>query len=371
MANTNFALLEDDEKKVWSRQVWKQVREKMFITKFMGTSMESMIYRITELTKTERGAEAIVPLVPDLVEDGVTGDNVLKGNEEAMLTSQEKVEIDQLRHAVANTGRMADQRSVLQWRKLARDRLSFWLADRIDQMAFLTLAGVQYTQTNGNATRGGNLPGLAFAPTADRAPSSERHMRVTGKLLADGDTTAIEATDTLGYDVLVQLQALAKTRYLRGVRGNGGSEKYHLFLHPMALAKLKLDQDFKENARQAGVRGDSNTLWSGGESYVVDGIMIHEFRHVFTTLQAAGGSKWGAGGTVEGCRGLLCGAQALAIADLGAGYWDEEDEDYKNNSGIAFGKMFGMVKPRFKYAKDTADTEIKQDYGVIALDMAI
>ena len=81
---TNFAALDDHAKKVWSRTVWKQAREKMFTSKFIGTSQESMIYRITELTKTERGTQAVVPLVPDLEGDGTTGDNTLEGKEEAM-----------------------------------------------------------------------------------------------------------------------------------------------------------------------------------------------------------------------------------------------------------------------------------------------
>jgi hypothetical protein len=139
----------------------------------------------------------------------------------------------------------------------------------------------------------------------------------------------------------------------------------------MAMSALKLDEDFKANARHAGVRGDANTLWKGGESYVVDGVHVHEFRHVPTTLGAASGNKWGSDGVVDGCRALLCGAQALAIIDLGAGSWDEEDYDYKNRYGIAYGKIFGLKKPTFKFSKASADGSIKQDYGVFAIDIAI
>tara|TARA_B110000902_G_scaffold248215_1_gene305130 strand:- start:308 stop:1435 length:1128 start_codon:yes stop_codon:yes gene_type:complete len=375
MANTNFAALDDHSKKVWSRTVWKQAREKMFTSKFMGTSPESLIYRITELTKSEKGTQAVVPLVPDLEGDGITGDNTLEGNEEAMKAVQDTVQIDQLRHAVANTGRITDQKSVVQFRKTGLNQLTYWLADRCDQMAFLTLAGMSYTRHNDGRTRpvnasGGNLGDLSFAGDVT-APSSERYLQVSGDELVSGDNTNLTATDTLGYKHIVKLQALAKTRYMRGIRGNGGSEAYHLFLHPLAMAKLKLDPDFKENARHASVRGSGNSVWKGGDSFVVDGVHIHEFRHVPTTFGAAASSKWGATGTVDGCRALLCGAQALAVVDLGGGYWDEDEFDYNNRGGIAYGKMFGFKKPTFKFAKTSADSSVKQDYGVITIDIAI
>lgn len=375
MALTNFAALDTKSKMVWSRTVWKQAREKMFTSKFMGTSQESLIYRITELTKTERGTQAVVPLVPDLEGDGVVGDSTLEGNEEAMKAVQDIVQIDQLRHAVGNTGRITDQKSVVQFRKTGLNQLTYWLADRCDQMAFLTLAGMAYTQHNDGRTRpvlstGKNLGDLAFAGDVT-APTDERYLQVSGDSLIAGNNSVLAATDTLGYKHIVQLQALAKTRYVRGIRGNGGSEAYHLFLHPLAMAKLKLDVDFKENARHASVRGSGNSVWKGGDSFIVDGIHIHEFRHVPTTFGAAAGSKWGAAGAVDGCRALLCGAQALAVVDLGGGYWNEDQFDYENRGGIAYGKMFGFKKPTFKYAKATADSDVKQDYGVIAIDIAI
>ena len=372
---TNFAALDDHAKKVWSRTVWKQAREKMFTSKFVGTSQESMIYRITELTKTERGTQAIVPLVPDLEDDGVTGDSTLEGNEEAMKAVQDTVQIDQLRHAVGNTGRITDQKSVVQFRKTGLNQLTYWLADRCDQMAFLTLAGMAYTRHNDGRTRkvnptGRNLGDLAFASDVS-APSNERYLQISGNDLVEGDNSTLAATDSIGYQHIVKLQALAKTRYLRGIRGNGGSETYHLFLHPLAMAKLKLDPDFKENARHASVRGSGNSLWKGGDSFIVDGIHIHEFRHVPTTFGATAGNKWGASGNVDGCRALLCGAQALALVDLGGGYWDEDKFDYNNRGGIAYGKMFGFKKPKFKFAKTSADGDVKQDYGVMAIDIAI
>lgn len=374
MAATNFSALTTEQKKVWSRDVWHQARENSFVSRFMGTGKNALVQRITELTKTEKGDKAVITLVPDIEEDGVTGDYELVGNEAALKAYDETIQIDQLRQGHRSTGKMNDQRSVVNFRNEAKDQLSYWLGDRIDQMAFLTMSGLAYTlNTNGSAravkTTGQNLSNLAFA-TDVTAPSSERHFRVAGTGIDVGDTTKVAATDKLGYRHIVQLQALAKEKYLRGVRGAGNAETYHLFLNPLAMAALKLDADFIANARYAGVRGGDNPLWAGGDSFQVDGVMIHEFRHVFTNKGAA--TKWGVGSDVVGTRALFCGAQALAFADLGVGEWDERDHfDYGNSKGIAYGKIFGMKKPQFKGAKVSANKNVKQDYGLFAVDFAL
>lgn len=57
MALTNFAALTAEQKLVWSRDVWKDARDHAFISRFLGTSDSSIIQRITELTKTEKGEQ--------------------------------------------------------------------------------------------------------------------------------------------------------------------------------------------------------------------------------------------------------------------------------------------------------------------------
>ena len=84
MALTNFAALTSQQKIVWSKDVWAEARDQMFIKKFIGSGENSVIQRITELTKTEKGEQVLMHLVADLVDDGVIGDNEREGNEESM-----------------------------------------------------------------------------------------------------------------------------------------------------------------------------------------------------------------------------------------------------------------------------------------------
>ena len=140
-------------------------------------------------------------------------------------------------------------------------------------------------------------------------------------------------------------------------KGPNNEEFYHWFLSPLAMAKLKLDPDYIANLRNAGVRGASNELFAGSSSSVmVDGVMIHEFRHV----------PQGTINSVAGCRSLFCGAQALAYADIGDAEWVEKGFDYENQQGISTGKIFGFLKPKFYSIYDAAT----EDFGVITCDVA-
>lgn len=369
MAKTNFAALLDNQKMVWSRSVWKAARENSFIMKFASTSDNSPIQRITELTRDERGDRAVITLVTDLETDGVAGDADLEGNEGTIEAHDQVIVIDQLRHAVRNTGRMNDQKTIVNFREQAKSVLSHWLADRMDQMAFLTMSGIAFTKMTNGATRPGSsgLPNLAYAATVT-APTANRHLRISGSTLAAGATASLTASDKITYDHIIDMHTFAKVNFIRPIRGDGGEEVYHLIIHPLVLAQLKKDQNFRENIRHAWTRGGSNPLFKGGESFLLDGVMVHSYRHCFNTKGAAAGSKWGAAGAVDGSRMLFLGAQALGIADLGPGYWDEKNDfDYNNQKGIAYGKIAGMLKPVFK----SPVTGTQEDFGMFVVDVAL
>mgnify|MGYP001174924189 CR=1 FL=1 len=372
MALTNFAALTDEQKTAWSRDLWRVARNSSFINQFTGSGHNSMIQKISELTKSEKGARAVLSLVADLEGDGIAGDAMLEGNEEAMKAYDTVIQIDQLRHANRLTGRMADQKSIINFREQSRDKLAYWMGDRMDQMGFLTMSSLPYTlHTNGKTRATNTLSQLEFAPAADVAPTTERCVHLLSGGIADG--TGYSASDgaltKMTYADIVNLKALAKDRMVRGIAGEAGEEVYHLFVTAQGMAHLKLDSDFIANVRHAGIRGDKNSLFKGTTSVLVDGVMIHEYKHVFDTRGASGGDKMGTAGNDNGQRALLCGAQAMGMADLGVAYWDEEEFDYGNQPGIACGKIFGFLKPQFKGNPTTNDT--KQDFGVITVDTAI
>lgn len=382
MAVTDFSAQTQEKLTLWERSLWKQARNRMFLTRFLGDDSNSLVQRITTLKKDKKGARAVITLLADLVGDGIAGDRQLEGNEEAMQTFDKVIRIDQLRHAVRNMGRMSDQKVVVEFRANARDQLSNWHAQRHDQLGFLTASGVPYTVQNNGAPRvGSDLINLEFAPDV-KPITPYRRLRwdrgagaiSAATLVSNASTGDVAPEDTPCWEMFVQAKAYAKTHKIRGVRV-GGRETYHAFLSPLAMAKLKLDPTYMLNLRHAQQKGDGNALFDGG-SVQIDDLYIHEYENVFNTSGASGsvvipfggptGSKWGAAGDVDGCQILFCGAQALAYADIGNPYWDEEGFDYQNSQGISVGKIFGFLNPTFR----SPVTGSEENHGLMSIYVA-
>ena len=360
---TNFAALTPKQKIVWSRDVWSAARDQMFIKNFIGTGQNALIQRITELTKTEKGEKVLMHLVADLVEDGVIGDNEREGNEEAMQSYSQEITIDLLTHSVRNKGKLADQKTVINFRAMGKDRLAFWLANRCDQLAFLTMAGISYAFKNNGAPRVGSpFPNLAFAADVS-APTSKRALMFDGTSLAASVTGNITTAFVPKYTMIVDLIAYAKEHYIKPLK-SGGKDYYVLFVHPQTLAALKKDPDYQRAVVAVATKAGLDSPWFTGATVTVDGAVIHEHNLVYNTKGAASGSKWGSGGLVNGTRTMLCGAQALGMADLGAPEWTEKLFQYDSQQGINIDKMMGLLKPKF-YSIYDGSTE---DFGIVTCD---
>jgi N4-gp56 family major capsid protein len=374
MAGTNFALLTDEEYTVWSRQFWREARNRSFIMAFAGTGPGSMVQRITELSETKDGARAVITLVNEATGDGVVGDNTLKGNEEALRSSEFVIRMDQWRQAHRSSGSMSEQKSIVRFREQARDKLGATKARVDDELAFLTLSGVSYAFKPDGSTRvGSQLPQLEYAADVT-APSSRRHRRwdATQGLVA-GDTTAVDVGDTPSWEMLVDMKAYAVNEYMPSLGNEDGIEYYNVFMTPDGIAALKKDPDFLAAWQHAQKQGADNPLFKGTphggkRGIYIDGLNILEYRNVFHTTGAAANSKWGATGNVDGQRVLLCGAQALAYADIGNAKWVEDpNEDYQNTLGIAIAKKSGLLKP----VHYSTYAQSNQDFAVLCVDTAL
>lgn len=375
MAMTNFGKLGLNHRLAWGRRVWKEARNSSFILNhFAGTSEQSVVQRVTELTETAKGTTAAVfTLVPDMEGDGVVGDNQLEGYEEELKAYDQTVTYDQIRNANRLEGRMADMKSTIRFRETSMNVLKNWLAQRLDELAFLTLSGVSYQyKTNGALRVGSQFPMLDFAADVT-APTANRHFRWDA---TDGmepaATNLLTAADLPSWEMVIALKAYAEEHYIRPVKTDDGIDVYTLFLHPRQIAALKSDTKFIEAMKFARERGQSNTLFKGtgmggtASGIYIDGVNIVSYRNVFNTSGLPSGSKWG-DGTVNGARALLVGAQALAMADIGVAKWVEKDFDYDNSPGVSIAKLIGFKKPVWR----SAYTGTVEDFSVIAVDTAI
>lgn len=363
MAQTDFGALTAAQKRVWSGKTWSQYRDESFWQSngFVGTNGNTPIHQVTELTKTTKGLECVMQLVNDLEGDGVVGDNDLNGQEEAMVNDAQIIKIDLLAHAVKSKGQMSEQATVLRFREEGKNKLAFWLPNKLDELMFLTAAGRAYTLNTNLSTRASSqLPQLSFASDVS-APSTNR-VRYAGSATSEATLTA---ADKMSWNTCVAAKTYARRQGIRPIR-QGGKEYYAMVISPEQRRDLVTDADYKTIVANGQERGQSNPLFKNSIA-VIDGLILYEHRKVINTMGLASGSKWGAGGTVEGAQATLFGAGGLGFTTLGGGEWLEGDlNDYGRKPAIGYQQHVGILKPQFKPTKNTT----REDYGVIAVKTA-
>jgi len=367
MAATDFGALQAAQKRVWAAEIWKAGRDQSFFfaNGFIGSSdsdMNSVIQRVTKLSETERGLECVMQLVLDLTTDGVVGDNELDGNEEAMINDSQTIRIDQLRHGTKSKGEMAEQATVIRFREQSKDKLSFWLSDKLDELMFLTISGRAYTlRTDGTTRTGSQLPSLRFA--GDVVAASSNRIVFAGSATTEATLTA---NDKMSWAVVVRARTLAERKRMRPIR-SGGKGYFALVMSTEQRRDLVLDPTYQTILRSAEKVGDKNPLFTGAMA-CVDGVVLHSHQKVFNTLGLSGSTRWGSGSLTDGAQAMLLGAQAAGLATLGNMFWRESDQtDYQNRPGIGVGRKIGMLKPQFK---SVFDSSTKQDFGTIAVKTA-
>ncbi len=291
MAVTDFGALSEARKRVWSAELWQAGRDQSFwfSNGFIGKSdsdMNQPIQRVTKLSETERGLECVMQLVQDMASDGVVGDNELDGNEEAMTNDSQTIRIDQLRHAVKSKGEMAEQATVIRFRVTGKEKLSFWLADKIDELMFLTGSGRAYTlKLDGSTRSGSQLPSLTFA--ADVAAASTNRIVYAGSATAENNLTS---SDKMSWQTLVRAKTFAKRKKLRPIR-MGGKEYFAVVMSSEQRRDLVLDPMYATIVRSAEKVGKDNPLFSGATA-VVDGVVIYDHNKVYQTHCPARTSAW-------------------------------------------------------------------------------
>lgn len=365
---TDFGALSALQKKIWSARVWKAGRDASF---FMGTpgmmgngtsDATKPIHKVDELTKDERGDRCVMPIVLDLDGDGVAGDNILEGNEESLVADSVEIVIDQIRNGVKSKGRMSEQRTVLQFRTQTRDKLGFWLGNRVDEMMFLAASGRAFTLNLDGSTRPGvsQLPSLQFAASVT-APTSNRQ-KFPGANVA---TSTLTTGDKMSWTLLVSAKATAIRRRLKPIRMNG-QNTYLVVMSPEQSRDLKTDTDYKTIVANGGNRGKTNELFTGAFA-MVDGLVLFDHAKVCTNFGTS--VQFGAGSNVPGCLALLMGAQAMGFASIGEPAYEESSiTDYKNRPGSSYGQILGIKKPLFQSLYDkAAGVTTAQDFSIIVI----
>ena len=311
---------------LWRKALFADIRDNLYMSRFMGESEQSMIQELTDL-KAAKGNNINFGLGIKLSGAGITGDTQLEGSEEAMTDYDEDLAIDQIRWAVRLTGAMDEKQNAYDMRTSAKNRLADWMSERIEQEIVDKICG-KTTSTFSNT------------PTAAAATRSVW----AGGVSATASVTTAMKMDCKVIDKAVQTAKLAQPM-VRPLK-IGGKEHYVLVLHPYDATNLRQDPVWAQAQRDANVRGEENPIFSGAFG-MYNGVIVHEHEYVYRTNDGSGSAYVS--------RNVLCGQQSAVFAWGKNVSWVEKAFDYDNSWGVSCGAIFGVIKPIFNSV----------DYGVV------
>ena len=338
MADTSYGVSAPEAVKLWSRKLMREALKQTWASRFMGKDSNSVI-QVKDETSKSAGDRVRTILRMQLSGAGVSGDNQLENNEEALTTYTDDLLIDQLRHAVRSAGKMTEQRIPFSIREEARMALQDWWADRWDTWFMNQISG----NTTVSDTRYTGMNSVT-------APSSS-HWIIAGGHSAEGDLTA---TAGATFDLSLIDQAVLKARTLspmiRPISTGKAGRQYVMFISPEQHYDLRRNTntlqwaDVQKAAMQGG-QVSNNPIFTGALG-MYNGVVLHESSRL-PYLSSTGGSMI--------ARAVFCGAQAAVMA-FGRNQngmrmsWNEELFDYNNKLGVEAGTIAGLKKTVYNSA---------------------
>lgn len=346
--------------KRWSASLFVETMAKSYFErKFVGTSSNSVIQRLTDL-ESGAGDRVQYDLSVQLRGVPVYGDQRVEGTEESLQFYSDTVNIDQMRHSVSAGGRMTRKRTAHDLRKTSRDRLSDYWAAFLDQLVFIYLSGA----------RGLNedfIVDTSFTGTASNALTAPDSAHV---IYGGSATSSATITSSDVFDRSIVERATVKARMMRALNPSlanmlpvevGGERHYVTVMCPFQENDLRNSTstgswlDIQKAA--AAADGKNNPIFKGGLG-MIGNVVLHSHEAVIRF------NNYGSGSNVDAARALFMGRQAGVIAYGSKGGlrfdWQEDTKDYGNEPTVAAGTILGVKKTTFN----------GNDFGVIALDTA-
>lgn len=355
--------------KIWMRDEYVTPYLRMSgFDAYMGRSTSSIIRTLSE-SVTNGGKTVVMPLIGLIRGEGVTGSQVLEGNEDDMDTYADEIRVNWRRNAV-KVPKSTSYNTSLDLLNAAKPRLRDWAANKvlktalIQQTQGIVVPGPSVTESDGTTTQAPDIVvPYAQATAAQRnafivnnsdrvlfgADIANASSGVMATALANVDNT----NDKLTAAAISKVKRMAQnTASLAATTANNispitpyqlesdGSEWFVYWAHPNSFRDLRADPAMYNALKDSEVRGKNNPLFRGGD-LLWDGVIIREMKD----LEVIPGA--GAAG-IDVAHNFLAGQSALAVA------WGQEprvitdrDQDYQFRPAVAIEELIGVKKTSF------------------------
>lgn len=341
------------EKQVWITKYFQEYVRKSGFMPYMGTSQEKIIITKYELQE-EAGKTINVPFIGRLSGDGVTGSQVLDGNEEELVNYNCAVSVDWRRNAV-RVPKSTSYKTEINLLNAAKDGLKVWESGKLRDDIIRALMGF--------ITTGDTIVSNALSTAANRnsfaAGNSDRLL--FGKLVSNYSATwatavgtNIDTTDdkcTAAAMSLMKRIAKLADPHITPFMTEDGREYFVAFHGSRTFRDLKADSTITAANREARAREgkgmDNNPLFQDGD-LLYDGVIHREIPEIDTVATADGNFDGAGSGPCDVRPVFMCGQGAVAIA------WGQEPtprtdytKDYGFRPGVAIEELLGVKKIAF------------------------
>jgi N4-gp56 family major capsid protein len=339
----------------WDDQFFMEyVRDSRF-KRYMGTDENSIIQLKDDLTR-KPGDKVTFANVRKLKGPGVTGNQVLEGNEEELDSRSLAVQVNVLRHAVVVTD-WDDQKSAIDLRNAGKTALKLWAMERTRDdtiVALYSINGVLYavaTEAQKDAWLADNADRVQFGASVSNNTGNDHSAS-----LQNIDNTADKLSTSM--ISLAKRRAQLASPAIKPIRLNEDEEWYVMFTNSLGFRDLQNDPAMQQANRDARPRDvQANPLFTGG-SLVWDGVIVREIPEIpFLPGVGAGGIQVGAN--------FLCGAQAIGMAWAQRTKTTTDGRDYGFRNGVGLQEIRGIQKMLF--GKGANDTDNTIQHGVYTL----
>jgi N4-gp56 family major capsid protein len=322
--------------------------------------MNSLIQVREDLTR-KAGDTVVFATVRRLVGAGVTGNQILEGNEELLNLRSLELPVGVIRHAVAASD-WDEQKSIVDILDAARDALQVWSLEKMRADIILSLTAVT---ADGNtqipyASASAGQRNSWLVNNSDRVLFGASKSNAASGVMATALATVDSTNDKLTSGTVSLAKRIAKTANprIRPITVKDDEEWYVMFANPYAFRDLSLDPNIVASRQYAAERGSGNPLFTGGD-IIWDGVIVREVPEL-GAISGVGASSIDVGVN------LLCGAQALGVAWAQRTKTTTNTRDYGYMHGVGIMEMRGIGKLRFG-TDATVDGTTTKDAGMVTV----
>jgi N4-gp56 family major capsid protein len=325
----------------WRKRYFTDYLRESRFRPYMGPGNDNIIVTLMEL-ESQAGKTIILPIVKALTGTGVSGSQVLEGNEEDLGTNAMPISIDWRRNAVV-VPKSEQYKTDIDLLDAARPELKRWEAvmlrkDIIREFGAITVNDASQTSVP-YASASEAQKDAYLALNADRVLFGINISNNSGNdwsaSLANIDTTADRASAAM----LTKAKRMAQKAKITPYQSDqtAGREWYVAFAGTETFRDLAADPAILEANLEARVRGvDTNPVFQGGD-LIYQGIIIREEPElpVYTGVGAS---------TSDVSPIYLAGVQSIGVA------WGQTPQsktrlvDYDFRKGVGIEELLGVKK---------------------------